>query len=100
MVAFTATLLSVVVSPGVETRAAFVVVGYAAAATVTVSFKLLLARGRSGPGLVQVTVCASAEQVQLAPAQETNPSPVGSSSVTTMGPVVGPPRPRFLTLIV
>lgn len=99
VVASLALLLDVFVSPDVETVATLVTLGTAPAATLTVSVMLLLVPGVSGPALLQVTVCAAAEQLQPVPAADTNPKPVGSVSMTVIVAVVEP-EPIFRTVIV
>jgi hypothetical protein len=63
----------------------------AAAFTATVSTMFAAeALPAIGPGFVQVTSCATAEQVQPVPVPETNVKLASSVSVTVMPPTVGP----------
>src|SRR5438105_1508983 len=91
-------LFPVLVSPAVETLAVLVTLGTAPAATLTVSVILLLAVATKGPAFVQVTTCATAEQLQPVPVPDTNPSPVGYVSLTVIVPVVAV-LPTFVTSI-
>src|SRR5439155_81796 len=49
---------------------------------------VLLALAANGPAFVQVTTCATAEQLKPPPVPDTNPSPVGNVSLTVIVPVV------------
>lgn len=64
-----------------ETLAVLVAV-IAVAPTATVKLIVELAPEAKGLGLVQVTVCPAAEQVQPVPVPDTNVKPVGKVSVT------------------
>ena len=81
-----AVLFAELVSPGAETVAIFVKLP--ATFTLTIRVMVLLVLGASGPGLVQVTVWPTAEQVQPLPVPETKLKPVGSVSVTVIVPMV------------
>ena len=81
-----------VLLPGVESLvvlealAVLVTVGAAWGLTATVKLIVEVAPDAKGLGLVQVTVCPDAEQLQFVPVPETKLSPVGKASVTVSGP--------------
>ena len=88
VVGFDDELFPVFVSPEVDTLAVLVTLGTAPAATLTVNVIVLLALAANGPAFVQVTTCATAEQLKPPPVPDTNPSPVGNVSLTVIVPVV------------
>lgn len=75
-----------------ETLALFVTAGTALSAGETVSVIVELLPFARSPGFEQVTFCPIAEQLQPVPVPETKLKPVGSVSVTAIGPeaVEGP----------
>src|SRR5713226_2888186 len=81
-----ALLLAAFESPAVATLALFVTVP--ADTVLTVSVMMLTPAGASGPGFVQVTTRATAEQAQPVPVPETNPKFAGKVSVTVIVAVV------------
>lgn len=92
-------LLSVKSLVGLEALAVLVTLGAAWVPTATVKVIVEVVPDAKGLGLVQVTVCPDAEQLQLEPVPETKLSPVGKVSVTVKGPVAVD-SPLLVTLIV
>ena len=76
-----------------------VTLGTAAGPTLTVSVNLRLSPAAIGLGCLAVTVAPEVEKLQPAPAPETNPSPVGSTSVTAIVSLVAA-LPTLVTTIV
>src|ERR1700730_18358323 len=71
----------------------------AAGSTFTVSVITALAPAAIAAGLVQVTTCATATQVNPPPVPLTNVSPAGKVSTTVVVPAVGAP-PVLVTVMV
>lgn len=77
-------------SPGVETVAVLVTLGAAGGETATVSvITPALAPPAIGDGFAHVTVAPDGEQLQPAPAADTNVKPDGRTSVIVVVPLVG-----------